>query len=149
MEDDLPKKMDDDLKKKLKKNEDDLKKKLRTTQILFSRTRMTTSEKMEDDLKKKKGRRPKKNWKTNQSTKFNLIGCDTIVNSPSYSKLLKYLNFGLLVDNTNISCDVLNTSGRNIYVYFSHTKLFLNILISQERKKDKKVKIIKSNEKTG
>ena len=30
---------------------------------------------MEDDLKKK--------WKTNQSTKINLIGCDTIVNSPS------------------------------------------------------------------
>ena len=30
---------------------------------------------MEDDLKK---------LKTNQSTKFNLIGCDTIVNSPSY-----------------------------------------------------------------
>ena len=51
---------------------------------------------MEDDLKKeeeKKGRRPKKNkkwkttstkkWKTNQSTKINLIGCDTILNSPS------------------------------------------------------------------
>jgi predicted house-cleaning NTP pyrophosphatase (Maf/HAM1 superfamily) len=48
---------------------------------------------MEDDLKKN-GRRPKKkwkmtskkkikNWKTNQSTKINLIGCDTIVNSPS------------------------------------------------------------------
>ena len=33
--------------------------------------------KMEDDLKKK--------WKTNQSTKINLIGCDTIVNSPSLS----------------------------------------------------------------
>ena len=31
---------------------------------------------MEDDLNKK--------WKTNQSTKINLIGCDTIVNSPSY-----------------------------------------------------------------
>ena len=30
---------------------------------------------MENDLKKK--------WKTNQSTKINLIGCDTIVNSPS------------------------------------------------------------------
>ena len=29
---------------------------------------------MEDDQKK---------WKTNQSTKINLIGCDTIVNSPS------------------------------------------------------------------
>ena len=32
---------------------------------------------MEDDLKKQ--------WKTNQSTKINLIGCDTIVNSPSFS----------------------------------------------------------------
>ena len=32
---------------------------------------------------KKNGKRPKKNWKTNQSTKINLIGCDTIVNSPS------------------------------------------------------------------
>jgi hypothetical protein len=44
---------------------------------------------MEDNLKKN-GRRPQKNekiednlqkikWKTNQSTKINLIGCDTIV----------------------------------------------------------------------
>ena len=32
-------------------------------------------QKMENDLNKK--------WKTNQSTKINLIGCDTIVNSPS------------------------------------------------------------------
>ena len=48
---------------------------------------------MEDDLekKKKKWRQPKKkmendlnkNGKRNQSTKMNLIGCDTIVNSPS------------------------------------------------------------------
>ena len=55
---------------------------------------------MEDDLKKnengrqpqkkkkkkrKNGRRPQKKWRTNQSTKINLIGCDTIVNSPSLS----------------------------------------------------------------
>ena len=33
--------------------------------------------------KKKNGKRPKQKWKTNQSTKINLIGCDTIVNSPS------------------------------------------------------------------
>jgi hypothetical protein len=46
--------------------EDDLKKKLKTT-----------SKKIEDDLKKKL------KLKTNQSTKINLIGCDTIVNSPS------------------------------------------------------------------
>ena len=49
---------------------------------------------MEDDQKKQKkmktrkikkinGKRPKQKWKTNQSTKINLIGCDTIVNSPS------------------------------------------------------------------
>ena len=45
---------------------------------------------MEDDLKKKNednqkknGKRPKQKWKTNKSTKINLIGCDTIVNSPS------------------------------------------------------------------
>ena len=36
--------------------------------------------KMEDDLKKK--------WKTNQSTKINLIGCDAIVNSPSLLYLI-------------------------------------------------------------
>ena len=40
---------------------------------------------MEDDLKKrKKEDNLKKEWKMNQSTKINLIGCDTIVNSPSY-----------------------------------------------------------------
>ena len=55
---------------------------------------MTASKKMEDDLKKnekklrqpkqKNGKRPTQKWKTNQSTKINLIGCDTIVNSPSF-----------------------------------------------------------------
>ena len=34
--------------------------------------------KMEDNITKTKIK-----WKTNQSTKINLIGCDTIVNSPS------------------------------------------------------------------
>ena len=39
---------------------------------------------MEDDLKKN-GRLPTKiKWKRNQTTKINLIGCDTIVNSPSF-----------------------------------------------------------------
>ena len=40
---------------------------------------------MEDDLKKNKknGRQPQKKLKTNQLTQINLIGCDTIVNSPS------------------------------------------------------------------
>ena len=37
--------------------------------------------KMENDLKQK--------WKTNQSTKINLIGCDTIVNSPSAKLRMK------------------------------------------------------------
>ena len=51
---------------------------------------MTASKKIEDDLKKNKknGRRPKKKIKKlrqpKKSTKINLIGCDTIVNSPSY-----------------------------------------------------------------
>jgi hypothetical protein len=54
MEDNLKKKWEDDLPKK----EDYLKKK------------------MEDDLKNR--------LKTNISTKINLIGCDTIVNSPSW-----------------------------------------------------------------
>ena len=39
--------------------------------------------KIEDDLKNNK------KWKTNQSTKINLIVCDTIVNSPSFLFLLK------------------------------------------------------------
>ena len=49
-----------------------------------------TSKKKEEEEKwnrpkiNKKGRQKKlKNWKTKQSTKINLIGCDTIVNSPS------------------------------------------------------------------
>ena len=56
--------------------EDDLKKNGRRPQ----------KNQIKDDLKKRKkekGRRPKKKWKTNQSTKIDLIGCDTIVNSPS------------------------------------------------------------------
>ena len=46
---------------------------------------------MEDDLKKNQKMEDnlKKKWKTNQSTKINLIGCDTIVNSPS---LILYCN---------------------------------------------------------
>jgi hypothetical protein len=40
---------------------------------------------MEDDLKIKNGRRPKKiKWNTNKSTKNNLIGCETILNYPSF-----------------------------------------------------------------
>ena len=54
---------------------------------------------MEDDLKKNKkneddqkknGKRPKKKWKRNQSTKINLIGCDTIVNSPIITLIIVF-----------------------------------------------------------
>jgi hypothetical protein len=47
---------------------------------------MITSNKIEEDpkIKNKNGRQPQKiKWKKNQSTQINLIGCDTIVNSPS------------------------------------------------------------------
>ena len=36
-----------------------------------------------EDNQKKNGKGPKQKRKINQSTKINLIGCDTIVNSPS------------------------------------------------------------------
>ena len=45
--------------------------------------------KIEDDLKKKKK-------KTNQSTKINLIGCDTTVNSPSCNPYYMYNIFSSL-----------------------------------------------------
>ena len=35
---------------------------------------------MEDDQKKEEEKKEEKKWKTNQSTKINQIGCDTIVN---------------------------------------------------------------------
>ena len=44
---------------------------------------------MEDDQKK---------WKTNQSTKINLIGCDTIVNSPSGCLFLICIAFNIRID---------------------------------------------------
>ena len=47
----------------------------------------TTKKKMENDIKKK--------WKTNQSTKINLIGCDTIVNLPSLI-LLRGILFNII-----------------------------------------------------
>ena len=61
--------------KKIKKWKTTSKKIKMKNNLHFFLTRMTTSKKMEDDLKNK--------WKMNQSTKINLIGCDTIVNSPS------------------------------------------------------------------
>ena len=52
---------------------------------------------MEDVLKKK--------WKTNQSPKINLIGCDTIVNSPSPSNDDPYfiLEFNYQLGSTNLN----------------------------------------------
>ena len=51
---------------------------------LKKKDNLRKNKKMEDDLKQKNGRQPKKiKWKMNQSTEINLIGCVTIVNSPS------------------------------------------------------------------
>jgi hypothetical protein len=56
---------------------------------------------MEDDLKKtKKRRQPQKQWNTDQSTKINLIGCDTIVNSPS---LVLISNLKLIFPISNVT----------------------------------------------
>ena len=87
MEDDLQKKKEDDLKK-WNKMEDDLKKKIKTNHFFVV-------EKLEW--------RPQKKWKMtskNQSTKFNLIGCDTIVNSPS----LIYYSNTLVSSELDIFC---------------------------------------------
>ena len=51
--------------------------------ILFVENQNDDLKKMEDNLNKKMEDNLKKKWKTNESTKINLIGCDTIVNSPS------------------------------------------------------------------
>ena len=76
------KKMEDDLKKrKKKKKEDDLKMKKRK----------------KIDNQKKNGKRIKQKWKSNQSTKINLIGCDTIVNSPSLGYIAKTINDNHLI----------------------------------------------------
>ena len=64
--------------------EDDLKKNKKN-----GRQPKKNGEKNEDNQQQKNGKRPKQKWKTNQSTKINLIGCDTIVNSPSLFHLLK------------------------------------------------------------
>jgi hypothetical protein len=60
--------------------EDNLKKKIK------NRRRPQKKMKMEDDLNKTNIK-----WKTNQSTKIYLIGCDTIVNSPSLIRNVKTL----------------------------------------------------------
>ena len=96
---------------------------------------MTTSKKMEDDLKKNKnGRRPKrkeeeekkeddlKKLKTNQSNKINLIGCYTIVNSPSYSMVMdKYIHLKVLLSSAVHTLMCVLTA-----------QVFLNIIIIWE-----------------
>ena len=69
--------MEDDLKKTIKKNQNDCLKKMEVDLKKKKKKKMKTT-------KKNNGKLPKQKWKTNQSTKINLIGCDTIVNSPSY-----------------------------------------------------------------
>ena len=49
---------------------------------------------MEDDQKK---------WKTNQSNKINLIGCDTIVNSPSFKLIFQRLRLQDPLQQYNIA----------------------------------------------
>ena len=84
MEDNLKKKRKKERKKDfnffLKNNNEDLKKMEDNLKKNSKKKWKTTSKKMkmEDDLNKTKIK-----WKTNQSTNINLIGCDTIVNSPS------------------------------------------------------------------
>ena len=51
---------------------------------------------MKTTKKNKNGKQPTKKWKTNQSTIINLIGCDTIVNSPS-------LVLGIMFQQNNLS----------------------------------------------
>ena len=55
---------------------------------------------MKKKEREKNGKRPKKKWKTNQSTKINLIGCDTIVNSPSLDIILGQAGFLRRKDRT-------------------------------------------------
>ena len=72
--------------------------------------------KLEDDLKKRKTvddlKNKTKKWKTNQSTKINLNGCDTIVNSPSLHIFIKCMHiahqlyFNLSVQWVREDCDV-------------------------------------------
>jgi hypothetical protein len=96
--------------------EDDLKEKWKwkTTSILLLKN-------YNDDLKKKrKGRRPKnkkngrqpqKNLKMeDQSTKINLNGCDTIVNSPNCVLLIisMFNNQHFLILNPIMSCKCLD-----------------------------------------
>jgi hypothetical protein len=84
--------MEDNLKKIIK---EDLKKSKCKKTSTFSKTKTTTSKKNGRQPQKNgggNGKRPQKNgrrhiqikWRTKQTTKINLNGCDTIVNSPNF-----------------------------------------------------------------
>ena len=97
--------MEDDLKKKSKKNRRRPKKKMK-------KMKTTKKNEMENNLSKK-------------STKLNLIGCDTIVNSPSEELLclLLIINGGLLGEGTifyTFLCFQAKLSGENKsnFIYF-------------------------------
>jgi hypothetical protein len=81
--------MEDDPTKMWEKNGRRPKKKIEEhlNIFLFWKTRIKASKKIEDNLQKKMEddlkKREDKKRKTNQSTKINLIGCDTNVNPPS------------------------------------------------------------------
>jgi hypothetical protein len=63
----------------------------------------------------KDGRRPQnKKWKTNQSTKINLIGCDTIVNSPSLSSFSSFFSQKGLSQGSKIFNWLLSHKNRRI-----------------------------------
>jgi hypothetical protein len=89
---------------------------------------------MEDDLQKdewmktseKNGRRPpkklkttSKKWKMNQSTKINLIGCDTIVNSPSSIDHFKNWSCDFNTDNHHHHQYTSLVKARQLYYYFN------------------------------
>ena len=76
---------------------------------------------MEDDQKQLNIRQPQKiKWKTNQSTKINLIGCDTIVNSPSsYSDSYTYSSSTESSFNTSETANSTSTNSSG-YDYGSY-----------------------------
>ena len=104
---------------------DDLKTKWKTTSKQNGRQ---PQNKIEDDLKRKENERQptKRKWKTNQSTKINLIGCDTIVNSPSIFNLGGHTKVGFLEkQNLHFFINLL-------YVLFQHRNLIYRAVVSNE-----------------
>jgi hypothetical protein len=93
--------------------------------------------KMEDDLKKN-GRQPQKKWKTNQSTKINLIGCDTIVNSASSAYICS--NYVFETKPINPSMRLRNQAGVHAiislsYLWQSYTVFHLDCQYFKREKK--------------